>query len=434
VTIDWDLTLLLNFLLITLLSIIIIQNKNRFFSFYTFFIIWFVAVMLVGVPISYLLEIYFLSSSIDTELIFYTQLYSFLFIVIFILFYKLPLKYPRVILFPRMKYSEMQVLSFLFISISFLAILYFLSKNGLLLLASSSYEERYEANLGLGMLTRLFPFFIAGTTISFILKPTYRNWKFNLLIGILLGTLTYIVMGGYRQILAIHIFVFLILGYHYSYIKLFTIIKFGILSVPLLMFMALFRYGIDSSSEDLSFNLLVFTRDSFAPYNSFANIIEYYKNTSEDFQGLSIVFNEFSSLIPRSIWVDKPELVLNAGNFYTQEILNYNAGLTISPTILGSLFLISGHYGVILGSIFLAVMLRWFDKKMYRAAIVFSRNDREFNLILYSIFYYYIIFYTFTIAREGIEVFLQRTIMAYIIFIVFVYMSKVIASAMKFKG
>ena len=430
--IDWNLTLLINFLLITLLSIIIIQNKNRFFSFYNFFIIWFVAVMLVGVPISYLLETYFISSSIDTELVFYTQLYSFLFIVIFILFYKLPWKYPRVVLFPGMKYSEMQVLSFLFIGTSFLAILYFLSKNGLLLLESSSYEERYETNLGLGILTRLFPFFIAGTVISFILKPTYRNWKFNLLIGIFLGTLTYIVMGGYRQILAIHIFVFLILGHHYSYIKLFTIIKFGILAIPLLMFMALFRYGIDSSS-DLSMHLLVFTRDSFAPYNSFANIIEYYKNTPEGFQGLSIVSNEFSSLIPRSIWADKPELVLNAGNFYTQEILNYDAGITISPTILGSLFLISGHYGIVLGSIFLAVTLRWFDKKMYRAAIVFSRNNRAFNLILYSIFYYYIIFYTFTIAREGIEVFFQRTIMAYIIFIVFVYVSKVIASAIKFK-
>jgi enterobacterial common antigen polymerase len=431
-TIDWSLTLAINFLLITLLSIIIIQNKDRFFSFYNFFIIWFVAVMLIGVPITYLLETYFISSSVNTELLFYTQLYSFLFIVIFILFYKLPFKYPRVILFPVIKYSEMQVLSFLFTGISFLAILYFLSQNGLLLLDSTSYEERYETNLGLGILTRFFPFFIAGTTISFILKPTYRNWIFNLLIGIFLGVLTYIVMGGYRQILAIHIFVFLILAYHYSYIKLFTIIKFGILAIPLLMFMALFRYGIDSSS-DLSFNLLVFTRDSFAPYNSFTNIIEYYKNTSEDFQGLSIVLNEFSSLIPRSIWVDKPELVLNAGNFYTQEILKYNAGLTISPTILGSLFLISGDYGVILGSIFLAVMLRWFDKKVYRSVIVFSKNNREFNLSLYSIFYYYIIFYTFTIAREGIEVFLQRTIMAYIIFIVFVYMSKVIASAIKYK-
>ena len=164
-------------------------------------------------------------------------------------------------------------------------------------------------------------------------------------------------------------------------------------------------------------------------HSSKTTFIEYYKNTSEDFQGLSIVFNEFSSLIPRSIWVNKPELVLNAGNFYTQEILHYNAGVTISPTILGSLFLISGHYGIILGSIFLGVMLRWFDKKMYGVA----RNDREFNLNLYSIFYYYIIFYTFTIAREGIEVFFQRTIMSYIIFIVFIYMSKVIASAMKSK-
>lgn len=430
---SWNLILLTNIIITLLIGIKIFTNRNKFFSFYNFFLIWYWFVMFFGIPITYFLNIFFNFSRIDLELIGEVQIYSLAFLILFMVIYKFPIKYPKIVIFPKMNYKELQVLSFLFITISFLSILYFFSTTGLLILTSSSYEERYSSNLGLGIITRFFPFFIAGLTISFMLKPTYKTWKKNILIGIFLGVFTFLVMGGYRQIIAIHIFVFLILGYHYSYIKLKTIIKIGISSIPILMFMALFRYGINSSSE-LTFKFLIFTMDTFSPYDSFAKILEYYKNTSEDFQGLSIIVNEFSSLIPRAIWTDKPELVMNAGNFYTQEILNYNAKVTISPTILGSLFLMNGLYGIIIGAIFLAVVLKWFDRKMYKTPIVFSRSYGEFNFILYSIFYYYILFYTVTIAREGIEVFFQRTIMAYIIFIFFIYISKLIVISLQSKG
>ena len=422
----WGSILLINIFTLIFITILVYKNKKKFFSFYNFFLIWYWIVMFMGIPLTYILSSNFNFLRINIELINQMQLYSIFFILIFIMVYKIPLKYPKIILFPKMNYKELQVLSFIFILLSSISILYFLSKNGLLILTSTSYEERYSSNLGLGILTRFFPFFIAGLVISFFLKPTYKRWKRNITLGIILGLLTYMVMGGYRQIIAIHIFVFLILGYHYSFIKLKTIIRIGVISIPLLMFMALFRYGINSSSE-LGFNFLIFTMDTFSPYDSFVKIIEYYNNHQEEkFQGFSIIVNEFSSLIPRAIWTSKPELVLNAGNFYTQEILKYNANVTISPTILGSLFLINGVFAIFFGALFLGLTLKWFDKKMYYTSIVSIREKGNFHNVLYSVFYYYILFYVPTIAREGIEVFFQRVVMAYIIFITFIFLSKII--------
>jgi antigen polymerase len=170
---------------------------------------------------------------------------------------------------------------------------------------------------------------------------------------------------------------------------------------------------------------VIATVDTFSPIKSFSNILDYYASGKNDFLGYSVWTNEISSLVPRFFWSEKPIQVINAGNYYTQEIINYERAVTISPTLLGSSYIVAGNFGILLTALISGILFKWLDVKFYIANRHVSNTTAwDNNHISYSVFYYFILFYTFAAAREGLEVFIQRFIVSYILFLFVVITAK----------
>lgn len=41
----------------------------------------------------------------------------------------------------------------------------------------------------------------------------------------------------------------------------------------------------------------------------------------------------------KTVWAERPDLIVNTAIYYTWEVLNYYVGLAISPTLIGSFIL-----------------------------------------------------------------------------------------------
>lgn len=407
--------------IIALFALLFVIKKNNLFSFSSLFLISYYVVSFFGVPLVFLLDRLFGFSRISEQTVYQISAYSLASLLLACVVYRAPLGKGLSPILPRMSNSEYRVAAFLFIGASVGALLLFTYLNGgFVLLNINSYEDRYTANLGLGLLTRMFPLFILGLSMLVLHRPSYEKWVRYLFIGIGIGGVTYLAMGGYRQILAIHVFIFLVIGYHQKYIKLRSFIVYMVLGVFLLMALAIFRYGMNFTGDQFVFNFLIFTLDTFSPFDSFGRIADYYEQSNDALPGVSVILNEFSSLIPRWIWSGKPDLVLNSGNFFTVEILNYGSAVTISPTLNGSMFLIGGPMLVIFGCALSVLAMRFFDRNFYRPAWRVSNSFLSgTSLKLRASLYYFLVFYVSTISREGLEVFVQR-VFVYFVFIYFI--------------
>lgn len=439
---SWNTIIIITSIISLLFGLIIYKNRAQLFSFFSVYTIFYWIIMYSGIYISYALSSNFDFNPLKLEYVFLAIIYSGIAYAVFFTSYKLFTSKFKIKIFPKVNYIELRMLGYVLLIVNLLSILLYIGINGgLIIFKSASYSDRFESNLGLGGLAIFFPLFLLSFILLFLTKPTYRNWKINFFYGLLVAILIFLAIGGGRLMIALHTFIFLLIGYHYKYIKFRTITITVVIFVPLAALLAFVRAKMDFDSE--VFQTLIFTMNTFSPFDSFVRIIEYYDNSNKAYEGFNVVYNQITSFVPRVIWPEKPIMVLNTGNFYTLEILNFKVMATISPTINGSFYIMYGFIGLIVGSAIIGMLLKVFDNSFYRnpfllmhynknLAILQKRNDTmvQKNIhtsLLHLIFYYYVLLNVYILIREALDVFLiTRVIIPSVLIVLFLIIVKII--------
>jgi hypothetical protein len=242
------------------------------------------------------------------------------------------------------------------LSLAFVAstLVYLVSSGGPVLLKSGGYENRYDSNVGMGGYSLFFSLGLVACTLAYLRANTRSERKKALYATILYCLVTFLVLGGYRQLGFAALFAIAVIAVQRREISFAKFIVVSCCLVTATLAVAVFRYT-DSTSDavgGLSGRLFIFLYDGFAPVDAFYNIVEY---SRYHHIGQNVFLNQLLTPIPRFLWADKPVIVLNAGNFYTQIVLGRTDLITYSPTLLGELYLLGGGQDVLSVRLFLAV-------------------------------------------------------------------------------
>lgn len=280
------------------------------------------------------------------------------------------------------------------------ALLLYFQKNGLVITSLDGYESRYTSNLGLGAYTlamQLFYLFAAGVIFARRNIPT----KTLLLASLFFFIITFLVLGGHRQLglgVSAGIFIYLAIEKRISK-NILGATLLAILAISLAS--AIFRHDHANFNFSAAVNtILIYFYDGLTPLDAHVQIVQhsnYYR-----LPGAELIANQFFSYIPRFLWPNKPDFVLNGGNYYTFEILGRSAFVTYSPTLIGELILTHGPYFYLIAPV-LAIIVSELDRKVH------TRTYFGIVLIIYSPIL------AFNLYREGFYVFLSKLTIIYII-------------------
>ena len=417
---SWNIILFVAILNTGIIFLYVKYNKYNLISVSNFFLLSILLCFFVGFILAFfsnnLLGDYNLSvyQVFITECLISICLYFYL-LVFFAFDVLIPQK--RLVLFkiPNSK-SFIKILSAILFITAVLSILIYVWKNqGFVLLKSTGYLDRYEANRGLGLITLLIKMYIPAIILFYLLNPSNGRLLFSLLLAIGFGLLSYLAMGGYRQMLIMGVASLIFHRVLHQGISSFKVVLYSIIGVASLYYLAMFRYNINVDENVLGL-LIGFTQDSLSPFNSFTKIFEYI-NTTSDYQNLKLFFGHFQIIIPRILWEGKPELILNSGNFYTQHVINYKSALTISPTLAGELYLMRGFWSLFIGFGLIAVM------NVFLERIVIYYKESNIQSIVQNTFFLVVIFNAFWLVREGLEVYIYRMFRMYVLFWVFIVLT-----------
>lgn len=418
------------FLVATSLVIVIfgIYRNRSLSSFYSVYTSCYWLVMFFGVIVYINLYLNYQFKPFEFHKINETLLLSLLGLLVFnfAYFFRFPLK----LKIKRVKVSKLTVRYFSLLCLWFsgLAVLGFVVKNGgFVLLKGSGYEDRLTSNLGAGMFTIFFPFFIPAYAMLLLIEPSKKQWIKYFISGLVFGFLTFLAIGGARMNLAIFICVFLIIGYAFKYVKLKTLILSPFVVMILMTVLVYFRES-DVGNKS-SFFFWIYLMNSFSPFDSFYHIYNYYSEGG-NIPGLSVVWQQFYLLMPRAIFEDKPEVIMNVGNFFTKEILGFQSNLTMSPTINGSFILVAGKLGLFIGSYFIGKLVLFLDNAFYYGGLNrIVNNDICPTSCLMAGGYSFYILYMFNLVRESLDIFLvARVIIPGFIFVFIFSLSYILAS------
>lgn len=296
----------------------------------------------------------------------------------------------------------------------------FFLQNGFLLFKLDGYSDIFSSQVAGVALKRFFYFFIPAMLIVYFLKPNQLRWLGFLGICVMFGLFTYVVVGGTRANLLIAFALFLFIGITRGWITLWMLCCAGILGVVGMFALAIMRYGLDVSGPEAFYHFLYLTRDTFSPWQSVAKIFDNYDKIET--QGVMPILRDFYVFIPKSIWPDRPDTIVNTANYYTWELLNVFSGLAYSPTLLGSILIMGGAISIPFGAIFVGWIIRWFDK-------IYQLSQTETNLYrraIFKAFCFGAIFNIIVLVREGIDAFFSRLIFFVVVFVLCVLLAKVL--------
>ena len=384
--------------------------KEKLFS--SFFLILFVTTYYGGGIAIRLFEKYlggFKSyASVDLSLVYTIAFFS---LIMFIIGnnIRLPKIFSNKNKFTHLK--QMKVISFIITVLSISLYVYF---NGLVLFKQGGYENRYVSNIGLGMITLFFPFGLIYLLSKYFLLTEKRKWLV-FLYSFIYAVVVFVVKGGQRQIGFAALFNFFVLLYLYKEVKVLRLLFLGFVGLLFVNIIAVFRYVDDVSNIDvlsLVTPVIYHIYDGLMPVDALLNIINYYHEGGH-MPGFEVVLNQFLVLVPRAIWPGKPEIMMNAGNFYTMHILNRDMFITYSPTFLGELFLIGGYLACFVGSFITGVMLNYIDKLI---------NNRKGLLMIYFLSFIFLL--NFNLYREGLFVMISQIFSFWIFYIPIVLLLK----------
>lgn len=249
------------------------------------------------------------------------------------------------------------------------AFLIYFSKQGLVIFKDGGYENRYEANQGLGVVSQLLIFFYFGFSIwvkQVFMKNldgpvSVRSYKEILIVALLFAFSTFVLLGGHRQLGFGVVFLLMYVFYQSNIIKLHQVIIGAIAALVLVTLVAVYRYeNLDVSERGVMFYLVIFLFDGLTPVNAYYDI--YNDIVQYGSAGFNVALDQLMYIIPRFIWEDKPEIIINGGNYYTQFILGRKSLVTYSPTLLGELMIVHGVVGALLLAPLVSLFVAIYDK------------------------------------------------------------------------
>ena len=276
----------------------------------------------------------------------------------------------------------------------------FIFLNGLLLFELESYSRIFSETISGTALKRFFYFFIPALLILFFLREDKKAWRSFLAWGVVFGTLSYFAVGGTRANLAIVFALFFFLGVYKGYLSFRWLTAAGVAMVVVMFALALFRYGLNVSGFDALYTFLYLTRDTFSPWENVALII----GSNSEYKGLMPFVRDFYVYIPQSLWPGRPDLALNTANYFTREILNNFSGLAMSPTLLGSFYIMGGFPMIGLGMAFTGLLIGNFDNFFQ-----YGKNYANSNgAALIQAYCFANLFNLIILIREGADAFFSR--------------------------
>ncbi|MBG2801655.1 ECA oligosaccharide polymerase [Proteus sp. WDL240414] len=399
------------------LSFILLLTYQEFrrvrFNFNVFFSMLYLLTFYFGFPLTCMLVFQFDVAVVSVDSLLYALLASTCFYAIYYVTYKVRLRKPASgpsrSLF-TMNRVETNLTWILLALIAFVTVGIFFLQNGFLLFKLKTYSQIFSSQVSGVALKRFFYFFIPAMLVVYFLKPTQQRWIFFLCATVGFGILTYIIVGGTRANIIIAFALFLFIGIVRGWITLWMLVAAGVMSIVGMFWLALKRYGLDVSGAEAFYTFLYLTRDTFSPWENLALLLDNYDKI--EFQGLAPIIRDFYVFIPSWVWPERPDVVLNSANYFTWEVLNYHAGLAISPTLIGSLVVMGGVVFIPLGAIVVGLIIKWFDW-LYQQGL--SESNRYKSAILQA-FCFGAIFNMIVLAREGVDSFVSRVVFFCLIF------------------
>lgn len=399
------------------LSFILLLTYQEFrrvrFNFNVFFSMLYLLTFYFGFPLTCMLVFQFDVAVVPVDSLLYALLASTSFYAIYYVTYKVKLRKsvdgPSRSLF-TMNRVETNLTWILLALIAFVTVGIFFLQNGFLLFKLKTYSQIFSSQVSGVALKRFFYFFIPAMLVVYFLKPTQQRWIFFLCATVGFGILTYIIVGGTRANIIIAFALFLFIGIVRGWITLWMLVAAGVMSIVGMFWLALKRYGLDVSGAEAFYTFLYLTRDTFSPWENLALLLNNYDKI--EFQGLAPIIRDFYVFIPSWVWPERPDVVLNSANYFTWEVLNYHAGLAISPTLIGSLVVMGGIAFIPLGAIVVGLIIKWFDW-LYQQGL--NESNRYKSAILQA-FCFGAIFNMIVLAREGVDSFVSRVVFFCLIF------------------
>ncbi|MCM2368667.1 MULTISPECIES: ECA oligosaccharide polymerase [Proteus] len=399
------------------LSFILLLTYQEFrrvrFNFNVFFSMLYLLTFYFGFPLTCMLVFQFDVAVVPVDSLLYALLASTSFYAIYYVTYKVRLRKavdgPSRSLF-TMNRVETNLTWILLALIAFVTVGIFFLQNGFLLFKLKTYSQIFSSQVSGVALKRFFYFFIPAMLVVYFLKPTQQRWIFFLCATVGFGILTYIIVGGTRANIIIAFALFLFIGIVRGWITLWMLVAAGVMSIVGMFWLALKRYGLDVSGAEAFYTFLYLTRDTFSPWENLALLLNNYDKI--EFQGLAPIIRDFYVFIPSWVWPERPDVVLNSANYFTWKVLNYHAGLAISPTLIGSLVVMGGIAFIPLGAIVVGLIIKWFDW-LYQQGL--NESNRYKSAILQA-FCFGAIFNMIVLAREGVDSFVSRVVFFCLIF------------------
>ncbi len=383
------------------------------FNFNVFFSMLYLLTFYFGFPLTCLLVFQFDVAVVPVDALLHALLAATSFYAIYYVSYKVRLRKassePSRPLF-TMNRVETNLTWILLALIAIVTVGIFFLQNGFLLFKLKTYSQIFSSQVSGVALKRFFYFFIPAMLVVYFLKPTQQRWLFFLCATVGFGILTYVIVGGTRANIIIAFALFLFIGIVRGWITLWMLIAAGVMSIVGMFWLALKRYGLDVSGAEAFYTFLYLTRDTFSPWENLALLLNNYDKI--EFQGLAPIIRDFYVFIPSWVWPQRPDVVLNSANYFTWEVLNYHAGLAISPTLIGSLVVMGGVVFIPLGAVVVGLIIKWFDW-LYQQGL--NEHNRYKSAILQA-FCFGAIFNMIVLAREGVDSFVSRVVFFCLVF------------------
>ncbi|MWQ03721.1 O-antigen assembly polymerase [Glaesserella parasuis] len=288
--------------------------------------------------------------------------------------------------------------------IAILSLLGFMLLNqGLLLFKLEKYSHIFSAQVSGVALKRFFYFLLPALLICFFLKPTKESWWLFLVAGMTFGVLSYLAVGGTRANLALAFVMFMLLGYLRRFLSFKWLVRGGLLTVIAMFLLALWRYRLNVQGSEAFYTFLYLTRDTFSPWENVAKIMD----AEIEFQGLMPIVRDFYVYIPQSLWEERPDIVWNTANYFTKSVLGNFSGLAMSPTLLGSFYIMGGIPMIAIGMAVVGGLIRIFDN-----FFAYGKNSAVIQSYCLANLFNLIV-----LIREGIDAFISRFCFFSVIFV-----------------
>ncbi|VEI47938.1 common antigen polymerase [Actinobacillus equuli] len=306
----------------------------------------------------------------------------------------------QVVEFPQ-KFAkfEAKVTAYLLAGVAIASLVAFIAINGLLLFKLTQYNQIFSAAVSGVALKRFFYFFIPALLIMFsYLTIKSVGYFSDLWRGI---WSTHLFSSGRNQSqYGIGICIVLFIGLYKRYLSFKWLVIAGVAMIGAMFVLALVRYGLNVSGEEALFTFLYLTRDTFSPWENVALILD----QPMEHQGLMPIVRDFYVYIPKWLWLDRPDYVLNTANYFTWEILGNFSGLAISPTLLGSFYIMGGFPMIALGMAFIGLLIKAFDRLLDYG----RTHSQASRAALIQAYCFANLFNIIVLVREGSDAFFSR--------------------------